>query len=212
MTLNYDLYRMNQNFYGSTLTQEEIKLWIYSNIFITKIGTIKTFDTTSQKGIVIIKEFDNLEIETHNISNININPNEGELVLLLQSSINLFNENDNINFDKNHFYILSIINPKYLEMACDEIALKTTHKLKLKSNNQIDIHSDNNIDLIAKNKVLIKSNNKIDIRNDSQSLKNILIDITDAIANLRVTGQAIIDESSRAGIYGIRSKIYDLLS
>ncbi|AHH05688.1 DUF777 family protein (plasmid) [Borrelia miyamotoi] len=212
MTLNYDLYRMNQNFYGSTLTQEEIKLWIYSNIFITKIGTIKTFDTTSQKGIVIIKEFDNLEIETHNISNININPNEGELVLLLQSSINLFNENDNINFDKNHFYILSIINPKYLEMACDEIALKTTHKLKLKSNNQIDIHSDNNIDLIAKNKVLIKSNNKIDIRNDSQSLKNILIDITDAIANLRVTGQAIIDESSRAGIYGIRSRIYDLLS
>ncbi|WCL22278.1 DUF777 family protein (plasmid) [Borrelia miyamotoi] len=212
MTLNYDLYRMNQNFYGSTLTQEEIKLWIYSNIFITKIGTIKTFDTTSQKGIVIIKEFDNLEIETHNISNININPNEGELVLLLQSSINLFNENDNINFDKNHFYILSIINPKYLEMACDEIALKTTHKLKLKSNNQIDIHSDNNIDLIAKNKVLIKSNNKIDIRNDSQSLKNILIDITNAIANLRVTGQAVIDESSRAGIYGIRSKIYDLLS
>ncbi|QBK64089.1 DUF777 family protein (plasmid) [Borrelia miyamotoi] len=76
----------------------------------------------------------------------------------------------------------------------------------------MDIHSDNNIDLIAKNKVLIKSNNKIDIRNDSQSLKNILIDITDAIANLRVTGQAIIDESSRAGIYGIRSRIYDLLS
>ncbi|WAZ71076.1 DUF777 family protein (plasmid) [Borrelia miyamotoi] len=68
MTLNYDLYRMNQNFYGSTLTQEEIKLWIYSNIFITKIDKIKTFAPKSQKGIVIIKEFDNLEIETHNIS------------------------------------------------------------------------------------------------------------------------------------------------
>ncbi|WAZ71233.1 DUF777 family protein (plasmid) [Borrelia miyamotoi] len=250
MTLNYDLYRMNQNFYGSTLTQEEIKLWIYSNIFITKIGTIKTFDTTSQKGIVIIKEFDNLEIETHNISNININPNEGEMVLLLQSSINLFNQNDNINFDKNHFYILSIINPKYLEIACNDIALKSTHKLALRADNDININSNNtslnanhninincndlvitttddlsinvnddisinanyNLDLMAKNKILIKSRNKIDIRNDSQSLKNILIDITNAIANLRVTGQAIIDESSRAGIYGIRSKIYDLLS
>ncbi|WP_165940981.1 DUF777 family protein, partial [Borrelia miyamotoi] len=26
MRLNYDLYRMNQNLYGATLTQEEIKL------------------------------------------------------------------------------------------------------------------------------------------------------------------------------------------
>ncbi|AHH05565.1 DUF777 family protein (plasmid) [Borrelia miyamotoi] len=68
MRLNYDLYRMNQNLYGATLTQEEIKLRIFSNIFITKIDKIKTFDTTSQKGVVIIKEFDNLEIETHNIS------------------------------------------------------------------------------------------------------------------------------------------------
>ncbi|AHH05564.1 Hypothetical protein BOM_1021 (plasmid) [Borrelia miyamotoi FR64b] len=65
------------------------------------------------------------------------------MVLLLQSNINLFNQDDDINFDKNHFYILSIISPKYLEMACNDIALKATHKLELKSNNQIDIYSGN---------------------------------------------------------------------
>ncbi|UPA16834.1 DUF777 family protein (plasmid) [Borrelia coriaceae] len=249
---------MNQNLYGSALTQEEIKKWIFNNIFITKIGKVKTFDPNSQKGVVIIEEFDNIEIETQNISNININPNEGEMVLLLQSNINLFNHDDNINFDKNHFYILSIINPKYLEMACDDIKLKTINKVDIKSNNQININSDNdtyinanntnlnanqninincvdfsikaeddvvikanddidissnyNLDLIGKNKVRIKSNNKIDISNNSETLKSILIDITYAINNLRVTGQAIIDESSRAGLYSIRNRIYDLLS
>ncbi|AOW96159.1 hypothetical protein AXH25_05635 (plasmid) [Borrelia miyamotoi] len=240
---------MNQNLYGTALTQEEIKLWIFSNIFITKIGKIKTFDHASQKGVVILEEFDNLEIDTHNILNININPKQGEMVLLLQSSINLFNPDDDINFDKSHFYILSIIDPKYLEMACEHISLKTNNKLELTSDNQIDIHSDNtninanqnininctdlsittkddvlitsnddidinanyNLDLTAKNKILIKSN-KIDIRNDSQTLKSILIDITNAISNLRVTGQAIIDESSRFGIYDIRRKIHELLN
>ncbi|WP_281507453.1 DUF777 family protein [Borrelia coriaceae] len=250
MHSNYEFYRMNQNLYGSALTQEEIKKWIFNNIFITKIGKVKTFDPNSQKGVVIIEEFDNIEIETQNISNININPNEGEMVLLLQSNINLFNHDDNINFDKNHFYILSIINPKYLEMACDDIKLKTINKIDIKSNNQInansdhdinlnanqninincvdfsikaeddvvikanddiDINSNYNLDLIGKNKVRIKSNNKIDISNNSETLKSILIDITYAITNLRVTGQAIIDESSRAGLYSLRNRIYDLL-
>ncbi|WP_330730546.1 DUF777 family protein [Borrelia turicatae] len=239
---NYEFYRMNQNLYGSALTQEEIKKWIFNNIFITKIGKIKTFDPNLQKGVVIIEEFDNIEIETQNISNININPNEGEMVLLLQSNINLFNQDDDINFDKNHFYILSIINPKYLELACNDVHIQTINKVDIKSDNyidinakhninincndfsiktrddvniqandDIDINSNYNLDLTGKNRVRIKSNNKIDIRNNIESLRSILIDITYAINSLRVTGQAVIDESSRAGLYSLRSRIYNLL-
>ncbi|AHH04236.1 Hypothetical protein BHY_1285 (plasmid) [Borrelia nietonii YOR] len=242
MTINYDLYRMNQNLCGSTLTQEELRQWIFNNIFIIKIGMIKSFDPDSQKGVVVIKEFDNLEIETQNISNINIKPNEGEMVLLLQSNINLFSQDDDINFDKNHFYILSIINPKYLELACNDVHIQTINKVDIKSDNYIDINAKHNInincydlgikakddvniqatddidinssynlDLTGRNRVLIKSNNKIDIRNNSESLRSILIDITYAINSLRVTGQAVIDESSRAGLYALRSRIYDLL-
>ncbi|MCD2349956.1 DUF777 family protein, partial [Borreliella americana] len=41
MDEDYEIYRMNQSLYGQALAQEDIKNWIYSNIFIIKIGTIK---------------------------------------------------------------------------------------------------------------------------------------------------------------------------
>ncbi|MDO7257000.1 DUF777 family protein, partial [Borreliella burgdorferi] len=43
MDIGYAIYRMNQRLYGNTLTQEDVKNWIYSNIFIIKIGTVKGF-------------------------------------------------------------------------------------------------------------------------------------------------------------------------
>ncbi|WP_210373209.1 DUF777 family protein, partial [Borreliella garinii] len=112
MSENYEIYRMNQRLYGHALAQEDIKNWIYSNIFITRIGTVKEFKQQTQEAVVIIPEFKDLEIHTKNISNINFELSKGDTVLLLQSSINIFDKNDDIHFDKHHFYILSAISPK----------------------------------------------------------------------------------------------------
>ncbi|MCD2320882.1 DUF777 family protein, partial [Borreliella burgdorferi] len=62
MDIDYAIYRMNQRLYGNTLTQEDVKNWIYSNIFIIKIGTVKEFKQQTQEAIVTIPEFEDLEI------------------------------------------------------------------------------------------------------------------------------------------------------
>ncbi|EEF84086.1 DUF777 family protein (plasmid) [Borreliella spielmanii] len=131
MTKDYKIYRMNQRLYGHALAQEDIKNWIYSNIFITRIGTVKEFKQQTQETVVIIPEFEDLEIHTKNISNINFELSKGDTVLLLQSSINIFDKNDDIHFDKHHFYILSAISPKTLNLICDTV--------KIKANNTIEI-------------------------------------------------------------------------
>ncbi|UPA18385.1 DUF777 family protein [Borrelia puertoricensis] len=116
MNFNYEIYRMNQSMSGSALTQEESKEWIANNICISKIGIIKSFNSDTQEGVVEIEEYKGLEIHTRNISNINLSLHKDDKVVLLQSSINLFNTDDNIYFDKHHFYILSAIDPKYLKI------------------------------------------------------------------------------------------------
>ncbi|UPA12564.1 DUF777 family protein [Borrelia venezuelensis] len=116
MNLNYEIYRMNQSLSGSALTQEEIKGWIANNICISKIGIVQSFNSDTQEGVVEIEEYKGLKINTRNISNINLNLHKDDRVVLLQSSINLFNTNDNIYFDKHHFYILSAIDLKYLKI------------------------------------------------------------------------------------------------
>uniref|UniRef100_UPI000463C0B7 DUF777 family protein n=1 Tax=Borrelia hispanica TaxID=40835 RepID=UPI000463C0B7 len=62
MNLNYEIYRMNSKMQGSALTQEEIKQWIYSNVLISKVGIIKSFNSQTQEAVVIIPEYKNLEI------------------------------------------------------------------------------------------------------------------------------------------------------
>ncbi|WP_152520709.1 DUF777 family protein, partial [Borrelia persica] len=57
MNVNYQIYRMNAKMQGSALTQEEIKQWIYSNVFISKMGIVKSFNHESQDGIVTIPEY-----------------------------------------------------------------------------------------------------------------------------------------------------------
>ncbi|WP_210371865.1 DUF777 family protein [Borreliella garinii] len=131
MSQDYEIYRMQQRLYGHTLTQEDIKNWIYSNIFITRIGTVKEFKQQTQEAVVIIPEFEDLEIHTKNISNINLELSEDDTVLLLQSSVNIFDKNDNIHFDKHHFYILSAISPKTLNLICDNIKIKTNSTIEI---------------------------------------------------------------------------------
>lgn len=131
MTKDYKIYRMNQRLYGHALAQEDMKNWIYSNIFITRIGTVKEFKQQTQEAIVIIPEFEDLEIPTKNISNIGFELSKGDTVLLLQSSINIFDKNDDIHFDKNHFYILSAISPKTLNLISDTVKIKANSRIEI---------------------------------------------------------------------------------
>ncbi|WP_418906002.1 DUF777 family protein [Borreliella carolinensis] len=131
MDENYEIYRMNQRLYGQALAQEDIKNWIYSNIFIIKIGTVKEFKQQTQEAIVTIPEFEDLEIHTKNISNISLELSKGDCVLLLQSSVNIFDKNDDIHFDKHHFYILSAISPKTLNLISDTVKIKANNKIEI---------------------------------------------------------------------------------
>ncbi|ACN55509.1 DUF777 family protein [Borreliella burgdorferi] len=121
----------DKRLYGNTLTQEDVKNWIYSNIFIIKIGTVKEFKQQTQEAIVTIPEFEDLEIHTKNISNIGLELSKGDTVLLLQSSVNIFDKNDDIHFDKNHFYILSAISPKTLNLISDTVKIKANNKIEI---------------------------------------------------------------------------------
>ncbi|WP_210379798.1 DUF777 family protein [Borreliella garinii] len=131
MNQDYEIYRMKQRLYGHTLTQEDIKNWIYSNIFITRIGTVKEFKQQTQEAVVIIPEFEDLEIQTKNISNISFELSKGDTVILLQSSINIFDKNDDIHFDKHHFYILSAISPKTLNLISDTVKIKANSRIEI---------------------------------------------------------------------------------
>ncbi|MCD2374415.1 DUF777 family protein [Borreliella burgdorferi] len=131
MNEDYEIYRMNQRLYGQALAQEDIKNWIYSNIFIIKIGIVKEFKQQTQEAIVTIPEFEDLEIQTKNISNISLELSKGDCVLLLQSSVNIFNKNNDIHFDKHHFYILSAISPKTLNLISDTVKIKANNKIEI---------------------------------------------------------------------------------
>ncbi|QXG44638.1 DUF777 family protein (plasmid) [Borreliella burgdorferi] len=131
MDENYEIYRMNQRLYGQALAQEDIKNWIYSNIFIIKIGTVKEFKQQTQEAIVTIPEFEDLEIHTKNISNISLELSKGDNVLLLQSSVNIFDKNNDIHFDKHHFYILSAISPKTLNLISDTVKIKASKNIEI---------------------------------------------------------------------------------
>lgn len=128
---DYEIYRMNQRLYGHALAQEDMKNWIYSNIFITRIGTVKEFKQQTQEAVVTIPEFEDLEIHTKNISNINFELSKGDSVLLLQSSINIFDKNDDIHFDKHHFYILGVISPKTLNLISDTVKIKANSRIEI---------------------------------------------------------------------------------
>ncbi len=97
------------------------KEYLFENVFICRIGVIKSFDCETQTGVVTIKEYEGLEISTMNISNFNFDLAEEDEVVLLQSNFNIFQESDNNHFDKNYFYILSVLNPKKIGINLDEL-------------------------------------------------------------------------------------------
>ncbi|WPM06410.1 DUF777 family protein (plasmid) [Borreliella sinica] len=97
-----------------------LKRYLFENIFICRIGIIKSFDLKTQTGIVTIKEYEGLEIITRSISNFNLDLAEEDEVVLLQSNFNIFQESDNNHFDKNYYYILSVLNPKKIGIKLDE--------------------------------------------------------------------------------------------
>ncbi len=131
MSKEYKIYKMNRRLYGHALAQEDVKNWLYPNIFITRLGIAKEFQKQTQGAIVTILEFGSLEIHTKNISNISFKLSKSDTVLLLQSNINLFDKNDDIHFDKHYFYILSTISPKTLNLICDNIKIKTNSTIEI---------------------------------------------------------------------------------
>ncbi|WKC84018.1 DUF777 family protein (plasmid) [Borrelia sp. CA_690] len=84
------------------------------------MGVVKSFDYETQTGVVTIKEYEGLNISTRNISNFNFDLSEEDEVVLFQSNFNIFQESDNNHFDKNYFYILSVLNPKKIGIKLDQ--------------------------------------------------------------------------------------------
>lgn len=99
------------------------KEYLFENVFICRIGVIKSFDCETQTGVVTIKEYEELDINTKNISNFNLDLAEKDEVVLLQSNFNIFQESDNNHFDKNYFYILSVLNPQKIGIKLNELKL-----------------------------------------------------------------------------------------
>ncbi|MBB6208340.1 DUF777 family protein [Borreliella lanei] len=100
-----------------------LKQFLFENVFICRIGVIKSFDCETQTGVVTIKEYEGLEISTCSISNFNLDLAEEDEVVLLQSNFNIFQESDNNHFDKNYYYILSALNPKKIGIKLDQFKL-----------------------------------------------------------------------------------------
>ncbi len=99
------------------------KQYFFENVFICRIGVIESFDYETQTGVVTIKEYKGLKISTRNISNFNLDLEEEDEVLLLQSNFNIFQESDNNHFDKNYYYILSVLNPKKIGIKFNELKM-----------------------------------------------------------------------------------------
>ncbi|WP_024653722.1 DUF777 family protein [Borrelia persica] len=133
MQNNYEISRRLGNLSGNSIF-EDIKRYLQDNIFICRIGMVEEFDFERQEGIVIIEEYEDLHILTRNISNLKLELSEGDRVVLLQSSINIFNEDDNNYFDKHYFYILNALTPKNLGINVDRFEINVG-KLDIASEN-----------------------------------------------------------------------------
>ncbi|PRR28307.1 hypothetical protein CV683_06420 [Borreliella burgdorferi] len=62
---------------------------------------------------------------------ISLELSKGDNVLLLQSSVNIFDKNNDIHFDKHHFYILSAISPKTLNLISDTVKIRANNKIEI---------------------------------------------------------------------------------
>nr|WKT13941.1 DUF777 family protein [Borrelia sp. BU AG58] len=133
MNQNYDVCKSLGSLSNDSLVLEDAKRYLRENVFICRIGVIKQFDMETQEGVVLIEEYDGLDILTRNISNLRLSLKQGDRVVLLQSSINIFNESDNNYFDKNYFYILNALDPSCAGISIDKYSI---------SSKELDIKSD----------------------------------------------------------------------
>ncbi|AHH08985.1 DUF777 family protein (plasmid) [Borrelia anserina] len=133
MDKNYEVSRKLGSL-SNDLALEDAKMYLHDNVFICRIGVIKEFDFKIQEGIVTIEEYEDLDIMSRNISSLKLDLKEGDKVILLQSSINIFNERDNNYFDKHYFYILNAVSLEYAGID--------VHKLSFNSK-EFDVTSEN---------------------------------------------------------------------
>ncbi|AWG43277.1 hypothetical protein CR532_04585 (plasmid) [Candidatus Borreliella tachyglossi] len=141
MSQNYEVCRSLGSLSSDSLVLEDAKKYLRENLFICRIGIVKEFDSEKQEGIVEIPKYDGLRIVSRNISNLRLKLKEGDQVILLQSSINIFNEADNNYFDKHHFYILNAVTPECAGIKIDKFSITSkefgvkTDKLNLNAEN-----------------------------------------------------------------------------
>ncbi|AYE36835.1 hypothetical protein DB313_04875 (plasmid) [Borrelia turcica IST7] len=154
MNKNYDVCRSLGSLSNDSLALEDARQYLHKNVFICRIGVIKQFDFKTQEGVVLIEEYDDLGISTRNISSLRLSLKEGDKVILLQSSINIFNESDNNYFDKNYFYILNAIDPKCASIKIDKFNI---------SSKELGIKSDK-LGLDAKNASLEGESIKVSVK------------------------------------------------
>lgn len=181
----YEIARRLGNL-GDDLALEMVKKCLRDNVFICRIGVIKEFDFETQEGIVLIEEYEDLNIKSRNISCLRLELKEGDRVILLQSSINIFDERDNNYFDKHYFYILNAVNRKYAGINVDKFSL---------SSKELDILSDD-ASFSSKNVICEGDHTKI-------SVKSIVIE-ADSIqikGNLYINGKLF--ESHTHGVGSI---------
>ncbi|WKC58708.1 DUF777 family protein [Borrelia sp. P9F1] len=140
MNRNYDVCKSLGSLSNNS-PAEEVRQYLRENVFICRVGIIKQFDFKTQEGVVLIEEYEGLGILTRNISNLRLSLKQGDRVVLLQSSINIFNESDNNYFDKNYFYILNAIDPEYASIKIDKYSI-SSKELDIKSE-QLDLNARN---------------------------------------------------------------------
>ncbi|ATQ15250.1 DUF777 family protein (plasmid) [Borrelia miyamotoi] len=124
MMKNYEFYRNLGNLSDGFML-EDVKRYLYKNVFICRVGVVKEFDSQTQKGTVVIEEYEDLDILTCNISALRLELQKGDKVILLQSSINIFNEKDDNYFDKHYFYILNAVNLEFAGINLQKFNINT---------------------------------------------------------------------------------------
>ncbi|WP_445436390.1 DUF777 family protein [Candidatus Borreliella tachyglossi] len=220
-TKKYNQFRYYNKLKNMSYIHHETLNSLCENIFISKIGIIKEYDHTKQEGIVHIKEFGELDIRTRNISNMQLHLKEDDKVILLQSSINLFEEEDDNFFDKTYFYILNAIATKTIQKAVIDINnFETKHeKLNIGVKEELSIKAEDKLNINAKeckikhdslkinstsivvdgDSVVIKSATPLEININGKTLGSIIDDIYDTMASLSTLGQmgtAMLDPAS----------------
>ncbi|QMU99800.1 DUF777 family protein (plasmid) [Borrelia sp. A-FGy1] len=184
-TQKYSEFRYYTNLENMAYVHHETLDKMCENIFISRIGIVKEFDYKTQEGVVVIPEFGSLNIETKNISNMKLHLQTNDKVILLQSSVNLFDIEDTNYFDKTYFYIINSIDIKTIEKAVidiDQFELKN-HTLDIKAEESINIESkDLNINA---NKIKIKASNPISISTNNASLYDILNSLINTLEKLK---------------------------